>query len=168
MVSGMLVSRESIMFCISSCRPGVWNKSSCVFRSIRTCTPIIFLPGELLLNLTWSQAFVYRWLIRIHTSLGIFRGFSSEPVPSTVRKFTFDLSWGHKSLVCKKPEREGSAVKSPILGCMYKARKLAYVQTQESMYALLPCHTLINMHISINRVGFPSRHFKTLRMWLIT
>lgn len=28
MVSGMLVSSESMMFCSSSCRPGVWNKSS--------------------------------------------------------------------------------------------------------------------------------------------
>lgn len=28
MLSGMLVSSESMMFCSSSCRPGVWNKSS--------------------------------------------------------------------------------------------------------------------------------------------
>lgn len=53
MVSGMLVSRESMMFCISSCRPGVWNKSSCeTFRSVKDRTFIIFLPGQLLPNLT--------------------------------------------------------------------------------------------------------------------
>lgn len=33
------------------------------------------------------------WLTRIHTSLGIFRGFSSVLAPSTIRKLTFDFSW---------------------------------------------------------------------------
>lgn len=69
----------------------LWNKSEAW---ISACPSSSHQDSRCVL--TWSLAFVYRWLTRIHTSLGIFRGFSPEPVPSTVRKFTFDLSWGNK------------------------------------------------------------------------
>lgn len=109
MVSGMLVSRQSMMFCSSSCKPGVWNKSSCGrFRHMWHVNSLCFMCTSEACDcdkhdfvscslLTWSQDLVKRWLTRIHTSLGIFRGLSSAPVLSTIRKFTFDFSWENKT-----------------------------------------------------------------------
>lgn len=49
-VSGMLVSRQSMMFCSSSCSPGVWNKSSCRHGSYKNNKYLIIIIHAFLKN----------------------------------------------------------------------------------------------------------------------